>query len=390
MNTLAKAMNKFRFAAALAAMLAGTLQTFALTVNVEREGLEKFPVSIEVAGDQAFAKSLRRNLEISGAFQFRQNAAIRVTGKTGGAISVAGRGISLGFTSRAADSKAARNEARALANSMIEAYAHQKGFALDRIAFVRREGRSAELYTCYPDSYDIRRLTSDGKEAVGPRWKNQSTLFYTGFLGAGPKIYEVDAQSGAKKLRWNFKGLTTGACISPDGSKVAIILSLHGNPELYVINIAANSWTRLTNTKNASEGQPCWSPDGREIVYVSDETRYPQLYIIDVATKQKRRITSKGQQNVDPDWGADGRITYITKRAGQSSVAVLNPREGDKSATLVTQPGSWEHPSWSRDGRHLVASRDNTLFIVDTLEDGDEPRQVFLNPGKWITPSWQR
>lgn len=380
-------MKKTVIAAAFAAICS---VCSALTIDVEREGLEKFPVSIDVAGDQAFAKSLRRNLEISGAFQFRGDASIRVTGRTGGAISVTGRGKTLGFASQASDSKAARNEARKLANKMIETYAGQKGFASDRIAFVKREGRSAELYTCYPDSYDLRRLTNDGKEAVGPRWKNANSLFYTGFLGAGPKIYEVDALTGSKSLKWNFKGLTTGACASPDGSKVAIILSLHGNPELYIIDTAANSWTRLTNTKNASEGQPCWSPDGRQIAYVSDETRYPQLYVIDVATKQKRRLTSTGQQNVDPDWGPDGRIAYITKRGGLSQVAVLDPRQGDKTAALVTAPGSWEHPSWARDERHLVASRDNTLFIVDTVDKGDEPRQVFLNQGKWITPAWHR
>lgn len=364
--------------------------TLALTVNVEREGVEKFPVSIQVGGDQAFAKSLRRNLEISGVFQIRENGAIRVTGTAGGSIHVEGRGKVMGMNSSASDAKAARNEARALADKMIEAYGGQKGFSREKIAFVRREGRGAELYTCYPDSYDLRRLTNDRQEAVGPRWKNANTLFYTGFLGAGPKIYEVDVHSGAKRLKWSFKGLTTGATVSPDGRKVAIILSIHGNPELYVIDMANNSWTRLTNTKNASEGQPCWSPDGRQIVYVSDETRYPQLYVIDVATKAKRRLTSTGAQNVDPDWGPDGRITYITKRGGQSIVAVLDPKTGDKGALLVTKPGSWEHPSWSNNGRHLVASRDNTLFIVDTMEKGDDPRQVFLNQGKWITPCWQR
>ena len=378
--------------ATIAGLIVGmmTLSAMALTVNVEREGVEKFPVSIQVSGDQTFAKSLRRNLEISGVFQIRDNGAIRVTGATGAPIHVEGRGKVLGFNSAAADSKAARNEARALADKMIETYGNQKGFSRDRIAFVRREGKSAELYTCYPDSYDLRRISNDGQEAVGPRWKNAATLFYTGFLGAGPKVYEVDAQTGAKKLKWSFKGLTTGATVSPDGTKVAIILSIHGNPELYVINMVNNSWVRLTNTKNASEGQPTWSPDGQQIAYVSDETRYPQIYVIDVATKSKRRLTSTGAQNVDPDWGNDGRITYITKRGGQSIVAVMDPKVGDKGAVLVTKPGSWEHPSWARDCRHVVASRDDTLFIVDTVEKGDDPRQVFLNKGKWITPSWQR
>ena len=137
---------------------------------------------------------------------------------------------------------------------------------------------------------------------------------------------------------------------------------------------------------------PAWSPDGRSIVYVSDETRHPQLYVIDVATKVKRRLTSKGSQNIDPDWGPDGRIAYITKRGG-GQIAIMDPNAGESSVKLVTEPGNWEHPSWSRDSRNLVASRDRALFVVDTEMQGDspaKPSRVFYADGSWITPSWSR
>ena len=105
------------------------------------------------------------------------------------------------------------------------------------------------------------------------------------------------------------------------------------------------------------------------------------------ATKQKRRLTNAGTQNVDPDWGPDGSIAYTTKRGGQAMIAVMSPADGDKSARLVTKPGAWEHPSWTRDGRHLVAERDGALFLVDTAEQGDEPVMLFTVKGRCITPS---
>ena len=361
------------------------------TVDVEREGAEKFSVSIDKRLSEAFMKSLRKNLELSGDFVVREPATIRVSAEDGGVIRSTGRGKTLSFVSKAKDPKGLRNEARLLADKMIQTYTGAPGFANDMIAFISKEGRAGELYTCYPDGYDMRRVTSDGKEAVGPRWSNRSKLIYTGFLQSGPQIWEADINTGAKRLVWSFKGLTTGAVISPDGSKAAIILSIHGNPELYVIDIKAGTWVRLTTTLNASEGQPAWSPDGREIVYVSDESRRPHLYVVDVATKKKRRLTSQGAQNVDPDWGKDGQIAYITKRGGNSYVAVLDPKKGDASARLVTNGGSWEHPSWSKDSRHIVASRDKALFIVDTREkDPSAPAILFNNGGKWITPSWSK
>jgi TolB protein len=224
---------------------------------------------------------------------------------------------------------------------------------------------------------------------VGPRWKDAKSVYYIGYLNGGQQIFEHNVETGERKVAFNLKGISSPAAISPDGTKVAIAASFQGNPELYVINLATSKWRRLTNTPLASEGQPAWSPDGRSIVYVSDETRRPQLYVIDVASGKKRRLTSKGSQNVDPDWGSDGRIAYITKRGG-SQVAVLDPSSGDASARLITDPGNWEHPSWSKDGRHVVAGRDKALFVVDTAENGDKPRQMFHANGNWITPTWSR
>lgn len=268
----------------------------------------------------------------------------------------------------------------------------QKGFACDRVIFVsRKTPRSSELCMCYPDGQDVRELTRDGKAAVGPRWKDANTVYYIGYLNGGQQIFEHNVETGARKVAFNLKGVSSPAAVSPDGTKVAIAASFQGNPELYVLS--GGRYTRLTNTKTASEGQPTWSPDGTKIAYVSDETRHPQIYVIDIATKEKRRVTTKGSQNVDPDWGADGRLTYITKRGGLSQVAVMDPKVGDSSAKLVTSPGSWEHPAWARDGRHVVAGRDKALFVVDTVEKekgGDEPRQMFKANGNWITPTLMR
>lgn len=385
-----------RIAILLAALsFLGIPSSFAeTTVSLVGEGMEKITVSVNVTGSQAFSSSLRKNLDLSGVFRLAPSGSVKVTGAVGGTIEASGRGKTLRMPSKAADDKAARMEARRLADKMCETYASQKGFASFPIAFVSRKGKSAsELCVCYPDGYDIRQLTSDGYNAVGPRWKDANTVFFTGIRGAGPQIFEMDVKSNALSKKYAFKGLSTGATVSPDGTKAAIILSIHGNPELYVIDMAAGRWNRMTTTPFASEGQPSWSPDGKSIVYVSDASKRTHLYAVDVATKKSRRLTAAGTQNIDPDWGPDGRIVYITKRGGAAYVATIDPARGESSVELATEAGTWEHPSWSGDSRHVVAVRDKALFIVDTLardKGGDGPKRVFANPGKWITPSWSR
>lgn len=367
----------------------GFSQTY---IDITGVGKEKKSISVDVAGTsaQAFSRSLSRNLEFSNAFVVRKDGQIKVTGTPSNpSASFAGKTISGEYV--VSDDKSSRMAARDFANKICETFAEQKGFALDRIAFISKKADGlSELCVCYPDGLDIRQLTANNERVIGPRWKDGNTIFYTGIRNAGPQIWEYDTVAQKRTLRWSFKGLTTGAVISPDGARVAIILSFQGNPELYVINLETKKWERLTITPNASEGCPAWSPDGKKIVYVSNEDRRPQLYIIDVATKKKRRITFKGSQNVEPDWGSDGRIVYITKRGG-AQVAVMDPAEGESSVKILTSQGFWEHPSWSRDNRNIVVGQDKALFIVDSaVEDGkmSKPQRIFYANGNWINPSW--
>ena len=371
----------------LAALVAGA-ETY---VNIDGVGNKKFTVQVSV-GNQAFANCLKRNLERSGLFVIGNGGTIKVTGD-GAAIAAEGGGKRVASNVAFTDDKSARMAARKLSDAMCQAYGNQKGFACDKILFLNRGKQQAkgaalpgEICVTYPDGYDIRQLTSDAKMTVFPRWKTDGeSILYISDKNGAPQIWEMNTLTGQRKRKWSFKGTPAGIAVSPDGSKVAAILSFQGNPELYVLQ--GDSYIRLTSTPMASEGQPTWSPDGKKIAYVSNETRYPQIYVIDVATKQKRRLTSKGSQNVDPDWGNDGRIAYITKRGG-AQVAVMNPAEGDATSELVTKPANWEHPSWSRDMRHVTANRDKALFIIDTLKDGDEPRQIFSANGNWVSPTW--
>ncbi len=371
-----------QFACAFIVCAVASAFAAAPTVHVTKEGASRVVVSIETAGGAsaaAYNRSLQRNLELTGYFQVGPNGQIRVTGVPGRTVTATGAGKQVALSTPISDDKSARMAARQMSDAIVQAHTGKPGFAMDRIAFVNRKGPdNAELYMCFPDGYDIRELTSDRRAVVGPRWApNKNDIYYTGFLQRTPLVYRLDAATGRRSLLAQFKGLATGAAVQ-------------GNPELYVLDFATKRVARMTRTVKASEASPCWSPDGSKIAYVSDETRHPQVYIVDVATRKSRRITNMGGENTNPDWGADGMLTWCTKRGGQNYVAVMNPAQGEGSARLVTDGGSWEHPSWAADCRHIVASRDQALFIIDTAPDGDRPTRLFRNGGNWMNPAWSR
>ena len=379
-------MKKTIFAISLlAAAVVGAEQV----VDISGVGNKKFTVSVNV-GNAAFAKCLQKNLEISGLFLPNPNGSIKVTGNVG-AITASGSGKALNCTTAFSDDKSARMAARQFANAMCEAWGQQKGFALDKIVFLKHGRQQAvgaavpgDLCTCYADGYDIRQLTNDGKMSIFPRWKDANTIYFISDRSGATQIWEMNVATERASRKWSFKGTPTGIAVSPDGSRVAAILSFQGNPELYVLQ--DNSYTRLTTTPYEVEGQPTWSPDGRKIAFVrGDKTQ--QIWVIDVATRKERRLTSRSRQNIDPDWGKDGRIAYISN-GGQ--IMVMNSADGDSSAQAATTTGGWKHPSWARDGRHVVAGSGKSLFLVDTLKDGDKPRAVFNANGDWISPSWAK
>jgi len=383
------------FSFTLAAFAVASVLSAAPKIDVSRAGAARIVVSVETPEStpaaKAFNVSLRRNLGISGFFQVGPNGQIKVTGTPGAGVQALGNGKLVKCAAAFADDKGARMAARELSDALVAAHTGKKGFARDRIAFVNRKGKdNGELYMCYPDGYDIVQLTSDRRAVVGPRWTpNKQEIFYTGFLQQKPLVYRIDT-AGHRSLLAQFKGLATGAATTADGRRCAIILSHQGNPELYVIDLASKVVNRMTRTPSASEASPCWNANGSKIVYVTDLSRQPQIYLLDVASKKSTRLTSVGSQNTNPDWGADGRIVYASKRGGQNVLVVMDPAKGEAGAQVVTKPGSWEHPSWAADCRHVIAERDGALFIVDTDPNGDPPVQLFRNQGFWMNPAWSR
>ena len=177
-------------------------------VKVEKAGAEKITVAVNVKGSTWYLKSLKRNLELTGIFKVASSGSITVSGLVGGAVTATGRGKTVRSNEAVTGDPAARMAARRFADMMVEAFSDgAKGFATTRIAFVNRKGAdNAELYTCYPDGWDMKQITSDGRAAVGPRWApNGRDLYYTGFLHEKQLVYRIDTDSYDRECLGAFK-----------------------------------------------------------------------------------------------------------------------------------------------------------------------------------------
>ncbi|MDA3926884.1 MAG: DPP IV N-terminal domain-containing protein [Kiritimatiellae bacterium] len=372
-------------------------------ISVVKKGAKKNAVSFANLsapgpGGQLFVKTLQKNLKLSGWFDLSgagKGGSVTVKGRVadaGGGIQsslrVSWPGKAFNWAKVSTGKQEIRRQAHKLADEMVRLIAGEKGIASTRIVFVnRRASNNADIYMCDADGGSLMQLTKDNVAAVGPRWApNGRDIFYTSFLKGYPSILRLINCGRSRKTLASFKGLNTGAAVSPDGSKIALILSYQGNPELYILSVANGHLTRMTKSSHGVEASPCWSPDGRSIVYVSDVSKNPHLYIVNVASRKAHRLTYRGAQNVNPDWSSKGKIVYASKGSRGWQIATLDPQKGEGSTTFVTTTGGYEHPSWAADSRHIVCCRSSVLYILDTL--GDPAVRLTRISGNWMSPDW--
>ncbi len=262
-------------------------------------------------------------------------------------------------------------------------------FFMGKLAMIGTRAGAKELYLSDSSAQDIRQVTQDRASVLKPRWSPDNRFIaYTSFLKRYPDVYTIELATGARNRVASYTGVNSGGAISPDGRSMALILSKDGNPDLYVQDIPSKRLTRLTNTPRAVEGSPCWSPDGSRIAYVSDATGSPQLYILSRTGGTPDRLTTRGSQNVSPDWGANGLIAYQTLTGGKFQIAVIDP-VAKQERVITPFDAAYEDPSWAPDGRHLAASRSvnyaYSVYLLDSM--GDKP-VALTTSGDWYAPAW--
>jgi TolB protein len=104
---------------------------------------------------------------------------------------------------------------------------------------------------------------------------------------------------------------------------------------------------------------------------------------------RRERLTSRGSENVAPDWGPNGLIAYCSRREGRYGVHVIDPSSRE-DRPISPSDAQYEDPSWAPDGRHLACTRTegyrSTIYLLDTLGDG--PLCIVGEAGDWSSPAW--
>ena len=280
-----------------------------------------------------------------------------------------------------------RRQAHAFVDDFLAAIG-RKGIGGTKIAFKADKGSHGEIYIADFDGAGAQAITSDGAIVAAPEWvPGKLGLFYTSYKMGSPDIFSHNLSSGERKAIARYPGSNMSPSPSPDGSKVAMILSKSGSVDLYVANADGSDLKRLTTSKD-DESAPCWSPDSKWICFATKINERRSLCKVPASGGSVQRISTVGVSNPsEPDWSPDGKEIVFTRQAGGFDVCVV-PAGGGDARVLV----AGEDPSWAPNSRTVVyARRQGNRRVLSLLDvPTKQTKDISRLSGSNSQPSWAK
>ncbi len=283
-----------------------------------------------------------------------------------------------------------RVQAHTFADEIVETILNKKGIGKSRIAFKLQPGGygAGEIYVADFDGYGTTRITRDNAIVAKPAWvPGKLALYYTSYARNNPDIFFHSLSSGQRRVVAGFSGLNDSASVSPDGSKVAMILSKAGSPNVWVCNADGSNLKRLTT--GVEDSSPCWSPDGQWVCFATKIAERRRLAKVPAGGGAVQTLNTAGVANpTEPDWSPDGKWIAFTRQAGNFDICVM-PADGSREPAVLV---AGENPSWAPNSRTLVFNHGpngrQTLSVLDVFTK--QYKDCSRATGNCSQPAWAR
>ncbi|HEY9182782.1 MAG TPA: peptidase S9, partial [Gammaproteobacteria bacterium] len=113
---------------------------------------------------------------------------------------------------------------------------------------------------------------------------------------------------------------------SPDGHYLAFTVFARGDRRIVLYDVERRRIDRelpLAGVKGVSD--PAWSPDGRYLAFSAIVDGQSDLYRVDVATSTVTRLTADGYTAIQPTFAPDGKsLVFVTDLGPQTDLATLS------------------------------------------------------------------
>jgi len=339
------------------------------------------------------AEVLKFDLTVQGfSFVTPDAAQYLISGSDAGSVSgtLTDKFAKRALLSRSYNGASLRRQAHAFADDIVLAVTGKKGIGQTKIAFKSQpSGNGAgEIYVADFDGHNAQRVTTDNAIVAKPAWvPGKLAVYYTSYARGNPDIFYHSLSSGQRRVVAGYSGLNTSASVSPDGSKIAMVLSKAGSPNIWVCNADGTSLKQITH--GDEDSSPTWSPDGSWICFATKHSERRRLAKVPAGGGTVQYLNTVGAPNpTEPDWSPDGKWIAFTSQMGDFNICVM-PVDGSLPPAVLV---GGQNPSWAPNSRTLVYNRSmgyrQMLSVLDvfTKQYKDGARAT----GSSSQPAWAK
>ncbi|MDI9402534.1 MAG: hypothetical protein QM516_01560 [Limnohabitans sp.] len=217
-----------------------------------------------------------------------------------------------------------------------------------KIAFASNRNGNWDIYTMPITGGSPTQITFDADEEVQPTWAPDGKRLAFSRKNGRTGTWEIWITDSTAP------GLRTFVCEgflprwSPSDEADTLLFQrarqrgsrLYGVWTIDIVKGEGMNPTEVVSAKNAAVLQPNWSPDGKRIVFTTvvnpdGSSEWPEqsdIWIVNADGTGRRGLTNSRFRNMQPAWGADGKVYFVSNRGGLENIWAVDV-EGARNGT---------------------------------------------------------
>jgi TolB protein len=217
-------------------------------------------------------------------------------------------------------------------------------------------GRIFRLNVADADGYRVRTVLQSREPILSGTWApDGDRIAYVSFeRDSRPAIYIHNIRDRTRQQVTDFRGLNGAPAFSPDGKKLAMVLSKDGNPEIYILSLDETPRRLRRVTRHYGiDTEPSWSADGKSIIFTSNRGGQPQIYSMRLDDLEVERLTFEGDYNARAVLANNGQgLIMVHRRKGIFHISYLDLERG--FLRVLTETALDESPSIAPNDSSLI------------------------------------